>query len=328
TAQPVSSKAVVERYGLDISPATVRNEMAALETLGYLMHPHTSAGRVPTEEGYRYFVEHLLGETELPIVEQRMIRHMFHQARLELDQWVRLSAAILAHTTRAAALATPPKAPQSRFKHLELISIHGPVVLLVLVFEQGMIKQQMLEVDPPRGQEELSQLSGRLNHLLQGASATDIAGRVVGLSELEQKIAGIVQDIMQRVDCRLSDQIHRDGLSQVLQQPEFVGSDKIRQLVAVFEERPLLEEILSHNLQVGSIQVVIGGEGRWQALSDVSLILSRYGVEETATGVLGVIGPVRMPYGHAISAVRYVSRLMSDLLRDLYGVGDWANPAC
>ncbi|MCU0509864.1 MAG: HrcA family transcriptional regulator, partial [Anaerolineae bacterium] len=97
---PVGSKTFVQSYGLDISPATIRNEMAALEDMGYLTHPHTSAGRIPTESGYRYFVEHLLGETELPLPEQHMIRHQFHQAQLELDQWVRLAVAVLAHTTR------------------------------------------------------------------------------------------------------------------------------------------------------------------------------------------------------------------------------------
>ncbi len=113
---PVGSKMFVQSYGLDISPATIRNEMAALEEMGYLTHPHTSAGRIPTEAGYRYFVEHLLGETDLPLPEQHMIRHQFHQARLELDQWVRLAVAVLAHTTRKAALATPPRSHESRLQ--------------------------------------------------------------------------------------------------------------------------------------------------------------------------------------------------------------------
>ena len=127
---PVGSKSFVVNYGLDISPATIRNEMAALEEMGFLTHPHTSAGRTPTEMGYRYFVEYLLGETELSQPEQLMIRHQFHQARLELDQWVRLAVAVLAHTTHKPALATPPRSRESLFKHLELINVRDTLVLL------------------------------------------------------------------------------------------------------------------------------------------------------------------------------------------------------
>ena len=165
---PVGSKSFVQSYGLDISPATIRNEMAALEEMGYLTHPHTSAGRIPTESGYRYFVEHLLGETELPLPEQHMIRHQFHQARLELDQWVRLAVAVLAHTTRKAALATPPRSHESRFKHLELISLRDTLVLLVLVLLGGTVKQQMLTLDEVVEQETLSRLSNEINDRFRG----------------------------------------------------------------------------------------------------------------------------------------------------------------
>ena len=133
SAVPVSSRAVVEQYGLNISSATVRNEMAYLERHGYLTHPHTSAGRMPTEKGYRYFVQRLMEEAQLPAVEQHTIRHQFHQARLDLERWMKLAAAGLAHTTLGAALVTAPQTSQSRFKHLELVSTHGPMVLRGLV---------------------------------------------------------------------------------------------------------------------------------------------------------------------------------------------------
>jgi heat-inducible transcriptional repressor len=123
TAAPVSSKAISERYGLGVSPATIRNDMADLEEKGYLTHPHTSAGRVPTEKGYRYFVEKLMGESQLSPDERRTISHQFHQARLELDQWMRLSAAVLAHNAQSASLVTAPKSSRCRVKHLELVSV-------------------------------------------------------------------------------------------------------------------------------------------------------------------------------------------------------------
>ncbi|MCS7219763.1 MAG: heat-inducible transcriptional repressor HrcA [Anaerolineae bacterium] len=319
TAQPIGSKSLVERYRLRYSPATIRNELAALEEMGYLTHPHTSAGRVPTEEGYRYFVEHLLGEVELPLSERLMIRHQFHQVRLELDQWARLAAAVLAHTARSAALATAPQASQSRFKHLELISLHDTVILLVLVLVGGTVKQQMLTLDGPVSQEQLSRISNELNACLNGATSEELVSRAAHITELGRQVVILVRDIMRRVDGYLSDQVYRAGLTQVLEAPEFAEGESARRIVQVLEERSLLESILASLPDINTVQVIIGGEGRWQTLRDISLVLSRYGVQEGATGLLGVIGPIRMPYDRAISAVRYVSMLMSDLLHEWYG---------
>jgi heat-inducible transcriptional repressor len=319
TAQPIGSKALVERYHLGYSPATIRNELAALEELGYLTHPHTSAGRVPTEEGYRYFVEHLLGEVELPLSERLMIQHQFHQVRLELDQWARLAAAVLAHTVHSAALATPPKAPRSRFKHLELISLHDTVILLVLVLVGGIVRQQMLTLDGPVSQEQLSRISNELNACLSGATSDELMNRATHVTELGRQVVLLVQNLMQRVDGYPSDQVYRAGLTQILEAPEFAEGESVRKIVQVLEERSLLESILASLQDINTVQVIIGGEGRWQTLRNISLVLSRYGVREGATGLLGVVGPIRMPYDRAISVVRYVSMLMSDLLREWYG---------
>ncbi|HEY64706.1 MAG TPA: heat-inducible transcription repressor HrcA [Caldilineae bacterium] len=319
TAQPVGSKALVERYGLKYSPATIRNELAALEEMGYLTHPHTSAGRVPTEEGYRYFVEHLLGEVELPPEEQLMIQHQFHQVRQELDQWVRLAAAVLARTARGAALATLPKAPKSRFEHLELISLHDTVVLLILVLAGGLVKQRMLRLDGPISQERLNRIANELNERLHGATSEELLDRMPLATELSRQLIMLARDIMRRVDGRVSDYIYREGLLHILEEPEFAEQESARRIVQILEERPLLESILAHLRGVNTVQVIIGGEGRWEALKDVSLVLARYGLENAATGVLGVVGPIRMPYARAISAVRYVSTLMSDLVREWYG---------
>src|SRR3989304_4060342 len=135
TVSPVSSAFIADECGFDLSSATIRNELAELEEEGYLTHPHTSAGRVPTERGYRYFVESLMEEFELPIVEQRMISHQFHQVTLDVDQWLRLTAAVLSRAAHGAALVTAPLSTRCRFKHLQLITIGDQVALLVLVLQ-------------------------------------------------------------------------------------------------------------------------------------------------------------------------------------------------
>lgn len=320
---PVGSRAFVETYGLDISAATIRNEMAALEDLGYLTHPHTSAGRVPTDLGYRFFVQHLLGDTELPLPEQHMIRHQFHQAQLELDQWVRLAVAVLAHTTRKAALATPPRARQSKFKHLELIGLRDTVVLMVLVLMGGTVKQQMLALDAAIEQEALSRLSYQLNAQFYGLAAGQIQQNVGGLPALGQQFARIVGETMAAIDRQTDDLIYRDGLMHILREPDFIEGDQVREIVQTLEG-PLLAGIVAtaaQPLEVGGVQVLIGGEGRWREFSDLTLVLSRYGVAGGASGLLGVVGPLRMTYDRTIGAVRLVSRLMSDLVGDWYETG-------
>src|SRR5438067_9356913 len=153
TARPVASETIARRYALGVSPATIRNEMAALEELGYIHQLHTSAGRVPSEWGYRFYVEHLMEEPVLAAEEQRTIAHQFHQAHLELGQWLRLAAAVLAHGVHNAAMVTAPRTQETRFKHLELIAIQESLALLVAVFDGGTVRQQMFVPAMPATQD-------------------------------------------------------------------------------------------------------------------------------------------------------------------------------
>jgi len=320
TAMPVSSKSVSLHPELDVSPATVRNEMAYLEEHGYLTHPHTSAGRVPTEKGYRYFVEQLMGDVRLPIDERRMIEHQFHQTQLDLNQWMRLAATVLAHASRAAAIVAPPHVHRCRFKHMELISTHGTMVLLILVLQEGLVKQQILTLGQAMGQEDLSRISRWLNDVFAGLEADEIRQQLVSLPTFEQEIGTLVAGTMAEVDGQ-SGPVFRDGLVNVLSQPEFIDSGK--EVAQVFSDGgPLdimLGDMLSMAAERGSVQIVIGGEGQRNELSDFSLVLSRYGINGYATGALGVLGPLRMHYARSVSVVRFVSQLLSNLVFDMYG---------
>jgi heat-inducible transcriptional repressor len=318
TAQPVASQSIADKYNLGVSPATIRNDMAALEREGLLTHPHTSAGRVPTDAGYRYFVRHLVPNMELPSSERRMIQHQFHQSR-EIDQWLRLSTAVLSQASHGAALATTPRAVHSRIKHLELIGIRDAVVLLVLVLEEGAVKQQIVSLDGPVTQDELSQTSNELNEHFAGFDVTRIATRMELLSPLAQDVAVLLVDMMKRLDGAVGERIYRDGLAQILEAPEFAEGENVRRVVKVMEQRSVLEEILSELVEIDDVQVLIAGEGRFVDLQDISLVLTQYGIENQVTGIIGVVGPLRMPYGRTIGAVRYVAALMSDLMHQYYG---------
>jgi heat-inducible transcriptional repressor len=319
SAQPVGSETLVRKCGLRVSSATIRNELATLEELGYLTHPHTSAGRVPTEKGYRYFVESLMEEFELPPIEQRMIRHQFHQVTLDVDQWMRLAAAVLARASRNTALVTAPLSPACRFKHLQLVSISDQVALLVLVLQDGTVKQQMLALAQPIAQEELARVSNRLNDSLAGLNLEQIRALTLTLSTFENDVLQIVKNLMRQIDQRTSHDVYRDGIMDILRQPEFSAIERMQALLEMLEQRTLLESMLSEFAPERGVQVVIGGESQHEELSDYSMVLTRYGLPGEASGIVGVLGPLRMHYARTIGVVRYVSSLLDDLMGRMYG---------
>ena len=319
SAQPIGSKRLVDHYHLNLSPATIRNEMSALTEMGYLRQPHTSAGRVPTEEGYRYFVSQLMDQAVLPESVQRTISHQFHQSGSDMEQWMTLAASILAHQSQGVSVVTAPHAEQVRFKHLELISTQGRQLLMVLVLVGGEVNQQILTLSEPVTQERLSQTASRLNGLLAGL-ALDAISSLPGRSDaLDQDILTLVVQDMRRNEKRASGDIFTDGLTNMLSEPEFAESDEGRRALKIFGERSTLKDLFDRtttNSNVGALQVLIGGEGGWEELRQCSMVVARYGVPGLATGTLGVLGPMRMSYARTIPTVRYVADLLSDMVND------------
>jgi len=322
SATPIGSNSLVEKYNLAFSSATVRNEMVALSEAGYLRQPHTSAGRVPTEDAYRFFVGQLMQRPELPTSLKHTITHQFYQARHDSAEWLRLAASVLAHQSNAASIVTAPSADTARFKHLQLISTTGRQVLMILVLMGGEVSQQMLVLGEPVTQEQLSAAADQINSLFYGQDAHEIKSNPSELDTLGRDMYKIVLDDLIRNSSDHTGEVYQDGWTNFLSGPGFAESAAARRALRVLEERPLLESLLSHtvkNTEVGGVQVLIGGEGTWEELSECSLVLARYGSPKLATGILGVLGPIRMSYGHTISTVDFVAGLMSNLLTDVIG---------
>jgi heat-inducible transcriptional repressor len=323
---PVSSELITRKHTLNVSSATVRNELAALEDLGYLTHLHTSAGRVPTDAGYRYYVENLMDRTPLSATEQRTIRHQFYQVRTELDQWIQLAGAVLARTAQNASVVTPPRAYQARFKHLELIAIHDATVLLVLVLHDGTIRQQTLTLEAARSQDDLSRVAGRVNDRCRDAMVArveDVLQQDRGQQledDLERQVLELVCRALHQFEDQLNKAIYSDGLMEMINQPEFSQIERVRQAIELLQGGKALGSLIPQALASAGVQVVIGGEHSRDEMREYSVVLARYGTGAEIAGVLGVIGPTRMPYPRTISTVRYISTVMSDLLSDLYGV--------
>jgi heat-inducible transcriptional repressor len=335
TAMPVASEALVRKYRLNVSSATVRNELAALEDLGYLTHLHTSAGRVPTDAGYRFFVENLMERTPLSLPEQRMIRHQFYQVRGELDQWVQLAGAVLARTAQNASLVTSPRTAEPlRFRHLELVAIHESMALAVLVFHGGIVKQQTFTLDASRSSEELRRIAGRISEILADLSLGGVEellardGQQPPLGGFERMLIDLVVRSMQAFEEQIQEQIYSDGLIEMLSQPEFIPAlaredaeravERMRHALEILKSGRGLGPLIPQALASEGVQVIIGGENSTNEMREYSVVLARYGVDRAVAGVLGIIGPTRMAYPRSISTVRYISSLMSDLLAELY----------
>jgi heat-inducible transcriptional repressor len=328
SATPVASETLVRKYDLSFSSATVRHELAGLEEAHLIYQPHTSAGRVPTDLGYRFFVEHLMEESALSLNEQRLIRHQFYQVQDQLDQWVRLTASVMARLLHSAAVMTSPRADVGRLKHFEVLSVTDLSAHLVLVLVDGTVKQQRLLLDTPIDQEELSASAASLNNLLQGKSAKLVGALLEqhDFSKVEHLICSTILRILEQHGDPLGDVFYREGVVNILEQPEYsrMGpeeerSERVRKVMEVLEQNRFLPALASHLRESDGVQVLIGGENQWDDMKDVSLVVARYGQEGKIGGLLGVIGPTRMQYGRAIAVVRYMTQVMNELLAEVYG---------
>ena len=313
---PVGSKSLLKKYGLDVSSATVRNEMRALTEMGFL---RTISGRIPTEAGYRYFVSQVMNQTDLPNAVQRTINHQFSQANTNLEQWMTLAASVLAHQTQAVSLVTAPRNEDVLFKHVELISTQGRQVLMVLVFVGGDVSQQILTLAESVPQGRLSQVAERLNILLRGLSTEQIESLPTRGDLLEQDILSLVLREMQQREEPDSGELYMDGMTNLLAEASFADSDEGRRTLRLFDERARLRDLLSSTVEdatVGGVQVLIGDDQGWEELRQCSIVLARYGVQNQAVGTLGVVGPMRMPYARNIPTVRYMADLLSGLMTE------------
>jgi len=318
----------VRKYRLNYSSATVRHELAGLEEAMLIFQPHTSAGRVPTDLGYRYFVEHLMRESALSLDEQRLILHQFYQVQDQLDQWVRLTASVMARLLHSAAVMTSPRSTQGQLKHFEILSVTELAAHLVLVLMDGTVKQQRLMLETPLHQEELSALAKRLNALFQSKSASEVNDilRQNDLAPTERLIGSTLAHILEQHGDPLGDVFYREGVINILEEPEYsrMGpederNERVRKVMKVLEQNRFLPVLASHLRESDGVQVIIGGENQWDEMKDVSMVVARYGQEGKIGGLLGVIGPTRMQYGRAIAVVRYMTQVMNELLAEVYG---------
>ncbi|HEX2194146.1 MAG TPA: heat-inducible transcriptional repressor HrcA [Candidatus Limnocylindria bacterium] len=322
TAVPVGSKSLLQRHRLGVSSATIRSAMADLEAVGLLSQPHTSAGRVPSDLGYRVYVESLMREAQLDPTDQLMIRHQFSQVQLTSNEWLRLAASILAGSTRSASVVTPARSRRARFGHVQLVQLADGARLCVLVLADGNVVQRRLDRsavdrvsgDTPIGQAELDAVAADFNARLSGQAAPAVRRRTAKPGSLESAVGETVASLLEEADAAVVEEIITDGITNVLEQPEFAQGFKLRGVLEVLQRSDFFEQLIPLLARRRGVHVIIGHENSIDAMHDVSLVFAPYGQPDQALGMLGVLGPTRMPYPRAIRTVGYLSSLMNELI--------------
>ena len=319
TAQPVGSKALTQNHGIKLSPASVRNVMAELEELGYLVSPHTSAGRIPTEKGYRFYVDTLLQVNELNSRQKDQIELKYRQHGLQMADMLREASRTLSSISHYTGLVMVPRLKVTIFRHIEFVRLSPRQILAVFVTQSGLVQNKLIEVDEELTPRELEQITNYLNQTMTGLSIQEVRSRIV--TEMTQEKA-LYDHLLRRAfalsSAALVDESTGDiiieGTSYFLEQPEFSDLKCMKRIVQTFEQKSILVDLLDRGLDAEGVQVIIGSETKYSELADCSLITAAYSGKRGTLGTLGIIGPNRMPYSTIIPIVDYTANLISSLL--------------
>ena len=314
TNEPVGSRAIVDRHNLDVSPATIRNDMAVLEEQGYIAQPHTSAGRIPTDKGYRLFVDRLSGVKPLSAAERRAIE-TFLAGAYDLDDVVTRTVRLLAQLTRQVAVVQYPSLSRSAVRHVELVPVAESRLLVVLITNTGRVEQRAVELPAPIGEDQTAHLRAMLNASLDGRWLSDVPGIVAGLPDRLAPVdrpnaAAVLSMILESVLERHDEKVVFGGTAN-LAVSDF--SRSLREVLEALEEQVVLIRLLGEVAEP-SVMVRIGSENPVEGLRDTSVVAAGYGAGDQALARLGVLGPTRMDYRGAMGAVRAVARYVSQIL--------------
>ncbi len=318
-ASPVSSGSVLEDCGLDISSATIRNDVMGLEQEGYIIRPHYAAGSIPSDKGYRHYVESL-SDTELPSDEQFLINHLFYQVEDRLEEWLKLATNVLAQRTQSVVVVTSPHVSSARVKQIQLVSIQSNIVLLVLVLHGSKVKQQLINSEQAMDQRELTEIAAGLNETLHSMSLEQIRAAQTKYEDFELKVVRTVLHLMESEYNNSFQEDMYDGLGYLYEQPEFKDSKRMAKMIELAQRRNILKTILPVIPYDYGVKVFIGDDLKDSPVPGCSVVLSRYGLPNEPLGAIAVIGPTRMDYQRNISVTGYVASIISVLVTELYGI--------
>ncbi len=321
TAEPVGSKTLVEKYNLRISPATVRNELAKLEDLGYLKQPHTSAGRVPSDLGYRFFVDTIVEDKPLPVDERLTISHYFSNIDHEIEELVKETSSILSKLTNYVSLVFLPALTFDKLKHLDLILLHRGSMMLVAITKSGMVVKKVMDIFVGDDQARINRYQRILNEKFVGLTTSEIKD-VVFLEVQDEKdrenLLLIAKNLFELMVDHDLERVYHDGTLDLMSQPEFESLNRVQKLVSTIEKNFELLEVLNEAVNDHKPVIRIGKENGTREMEGCSLVAMSYKVEGEPIGALGIIGPTRMDYQRSIAAVQYISDRLSSFLENIH----------
>jgi heat-inducible transcriptional repressor len=319
-ATPVGSLALQTRYFVNLSSATIRSELAELSDLGYLTQPHPSAGRMPTDSGYRYFVDFLMDVERIPDRVTAFIDGELRSAPADVQGLVEKVAMTVAAVTQNASVASAPQGSTARIKHVDLVSLEPTEVLLILLLEGNLLRQQVVTVSLPATQAQLTKLAARLNGALAGRVGDDVRRRYDAADlGLEKELLGRLVAVIDLYEKGSETLVVHDGVRNLLRQPEFAESSRLHQVLEVLEETRYLTVLLHQLIGDSDLQIVIGSENSTSQLQGCAVVLTTYGAANRLKGVLGVIGPTRMAYSQTVARLQAVARGASERMAELAG---------
>lgn len=318
TNEPVGSKALADRHNLGVSPATIRNDMAVLEEEGLIAQPHTSAGRIPTDAGYRLFVDQLTDLKPLSPAERRAIQAFLDDA-VDLDDVLHRAVRTLAQLTRNVAVVQYPSLSRSQVRHLELVPLTASRLMLVLITDTGRVEQRVVELPAPVPAESVADLRGTLNTRLRDhalADAPAIIGELPGevAPELRGLLATLTSVLLETLVEQHSDRIVLGGTANLTEHA--LDFPAIRPVLEALEEQVVLLRLLDQSVASSRVVVRIGNENQHEALTGTSVVTSGYGMRGASLGAVGVLGPRRMDYAHTMARVAAVARYVGELLAE------------
>ncbi|MFO7445807.1 MAG: heat-inducible transcriptional repressor HrcA [Ignavibacteriaceae bacterium] len=323
TALPVGSRNITKRYDVGVSPATVRNIMADLEESGFINHPHTSAGRIPTDKGYRFYVDSLMNIQQLRSSEKGIINKSIDKGILETDELLKLVSALLSSITSQLACVTYPKLDTGILEKLQIVSLTSTRILVVISIKSGLVKTITLELSVEIKSSQIDAVQTLLNERLSGLTFKEIRAtfreRFQDIADDKQPVLRLFVDSVDKIfkDIKQTDNVYITGAKNVIKQPEFEDPDKFQGVIELIEDKDIIIHILDKKVENRPDQVFIsiGSENQDQKLNEYSFVSKEYKLGDVS-GTLGIIGPKRMEYSKVVAIVDYVAKMLTEVLRN------------
>lgn len=319
TAEPIGSRAITKRHAFDLSPATVRNVMADLEDMGFLAAPHTSAGRIPTEKGYQYYVESLLQISDLPEEFRNSLEDDSRFSGKNMEDVMQEIGNLLSGISQYTGLVMAPRFNSTIFRQIEFIRLSQGRLLVIFVSESGLVQNKVIEPGIDFSQRDLESITNYLNHRLPGMTIAQVRENIsIELREEKSRMNKLQQQALELSDKAfqgdIADQVYVAGTSNMLEQPEFTSPDSMMKIMRALESKQQLVDLLDCSQAVDGVQIFIGSQSTHAEIEGCSLIAAPFSGKKGAVGTLGVIGPIRMNYSQVIPIVDFTASLVSRIL--------------